>query len=288
MRSKELIALDEMSGASLTDARTGGAIAIGHPDTLRLASFNIQTGIGTSSYGEYLSGGWRHVLPSTKRLPNLNRIAQLLTPFDIVGLQEVDGGGARSQHIVQTEYLADRAGFPFWHNQINRRIGNIALHSNGLMSRIRPDFIHDYKLPGLPGRGALLARFGVAEDESLYLCILHLALSRRARLKQLAFISELIKGLPHVIVMGDLNCEPHSPEIKLLTGATELCDPIHELKTFPSWRPHKMLDHILVTPSLEVIKIGVLHPACSDHLPIAMEIRLPEDLRRPLFESGVS
>ena len=249
-----------------------------HPQRLKLASFNIQTGISTSSYQDYITGGWRHVLPSRKRLPNLLRIAQLLRPFDLVGLQEVDGGGARSQHIVQTQYLAEQAGFSHWHNQVNRRFGNIALHSNGLLSRIKPDAVHDYKLPGLPGRGALLARYGRSGEEALYLCVLHLALSQKARLKQLGFVGELLHDLPYVILMGDLNCEPNSPELNLLIHKTRLCDPVCEMKTFPSWRPHRMLDHILVTPGLGVEKAQVLNFACSDHLPVAMEISLPEHL----------
>jgi endonuclease/exonuclease/phosphatase family metal-dependent hydrolase len=245
---------------------------------LKLASFNIQTGLNTSCYRDYITGSWRHIWPSRRRLLNLDRIARLLTPFDIVGLQEVDGGGARSHHIVQTQYLAQHAGFGYWYNQVNRRIGNLALHSNGLLSRIRPHRVHDYKLPGLPGRGALLARFGKAGHQALYVCILHLALGRRSRLRQLAFISELIQDLPYAIVMGDLNCEPNSPEINLLTRTTRLCDPACEIMTFPSWRPHRMLDHILVTSDLKVEHVQVLNFTCSDHLPIAMEIELPEDL----------
>lgn len=255
---------------------------------LRLASFNVQTGISTSCYRDYLTGSWRHIWPSSKRLPNLNRIAQLLRPFDLVGLQEVDGGGARSHHIVQTQYLAEHAGYAYWHNQVNRRFGNIALHSNGLLSRFRPDSVHDFKLPGLPGRGALLARFGKDPRESLYLCILHLALSRRARLRQVQFVSELIRDLPHVILMGDLNCEPQSPELQMLTSSTQLGDPMCEMKTFPSWRPQKMLDHILVTPSLTVRKVRVLEFACSDHLPIAMEIQLPDSLPCPVRQRPVT
>jgi endonuclease/exonuclease/phosphatase family metal-dependent hydrolase len=243
--------------------------------SLKVASFNIQTGISTSSFQEYITGSWRHILPFTKRVFNLNRIAELLKPFDIVGLQEVEGGGARGRHIVQTEYLAKAGGFAYWHHQVNRRIGNIAVHSNGLLSRIKPDLIRDYNLPGLPGRGAIIARFGARPNEMFHVCVLHLALSRRARLRQLAFVSELITDLSHVILMGDLNCEPNSPEMKLLTTATRLCDPVCEIKTFPSWGPHKMLDHILVTPELEVGDLQVLNFACSDHLPIAMEIRLP-------------
>lgn len=264
-------------GTSLHEVRPQSAAAAAPQRGLKVASFNIQTGISTSSFQEYITGGWRHFLPSTKRIPNLNKIAELLRPFDIVGLQEVEGGGARSHHIVQTEYLAKAGRFPHWHHQVNRRIGNIAVHSNGLLSRLQPDVIRDYDLPGLPGRGAIIARFGARPREVLHVCVLHLALGRRARLRQLAFVSELIADLSHVILMGDLNCEPNSPELKLLTKATRLCDPVREIKTFPSWRPHKMLDHILVTPELEVSHLQVLDFACSDHLPIAMEIRLPHD-----------
>lgn len=248
---------------------------------VQVASFNIQTGISTSSYRDYITGSWRHIWPSTKRVPNLNRIAQILKPFDIVGLQEVDGGGARSHHIVQTQYLAEHAGFGHWHNQVNRRFGNIALHSNGLLSRLRPDEVHDYKLPGLPGRGALLVRFGKPSRHALYVCVLHLALGQRARLRQIRFVSSLISQFPHVILMGDLNCQPGSPELNLLTDSTHLCDPMCDLKTFPSWRPDKMLDHILITPSLQAQHVRVLNFPCSDHLPIAMDIQLPEELSLP-------
>lgn len=245
---------------------------------LKLASFNIQTGLSTSAYHEYLTGGWRHLFPSGRRLGNLDRIAKLLAPFDIVGLQEVDGGGLRSHGVVQAEHLARHGGFPHWHNQVNRRVGAIALHSNGLLSRLPPARIDDYRLPGLPGRGALLARYGKA-DSALHVCVMHLALSRRARLKQLAFIAERIEGLPHVILMGDLNCAHDSEEIRWLVGSTRLCDPLHEVKTFPSWRPKIMLDHILATPDIRVERLWALNFPCSDHLPIAMEITLPETLR---------
>lgn len=243
--------------------------------SLRLASFNIQTGISTSAYHQYVTGGWRHVFPSLRRVSNLDRIAKLLAPFDLVGLQEVDGGGARSHFIVQTEYLAHHGGFPHWHNQINRRFGNIALHSNGLLSRLRPSRIDDYQLPGMPGRGALLARFGTKPASALHLCVIHLALSRRARLKQLAFVGELIAGLPHVILMGDLNCAPGSEEIQWLTRSTPLCAPFCEVKTFPSWRPRVMLDHILASRDIRVNRLRALNFPCSDHLPIAMDITLP-------------
>lgn len=241
---------------------------------LRLASFNIQTGLSTSGYHEYLTGGWRHLFPSARRLPNLLRIAQSISPFDIVGLQEVDGGGTRSHQIVQTQYLAQHANFPYWHNQVNRRFGRLALHSNGLLSRWKPISVEDHKLPGFPGRGAILAEFNIGGN-IIHVCCAHLALSRRARLRQVAFIAELIRDLPYSVVMGDLNCEPHSPEIRLLVQRTHLADPASTLGTFPTWRPRRMLDHILVGQEFEVQKVRIVDCQCSDHLPIAMELRLP-------------
>lgn len=246
---------------------------------LKLASFNIQTGIRTNAYHEYITGSWRHVLPSHKRLGNLDAIAKLLAPFDMVGLQEVDGGSLRSHFIAQTEYLAHHGGFPYWHNQVNRRLAPIALHSNGLLSRLKPQHIEDYRLPGLAGRGALLAQFGPQREHALHVCVMHLALSRRARLKQLAFIAERIHDLPHVVLMGDLNCAHNSIEIQWLIASTRLCDPLQEVKTFPSWRPKIMLDHILVTPEIRVNGLHALNFACSDHLPIAIDISLPDSLR---------
>ncbi|MFN5744477.1 MAG: endonuclease/exonuclease/phosphatase family protein [Methylococcaceae bacterium] len=253
----------------------GGVVPRRH---LRLASFNIQTGISTESYRDYLTGSWRHVWPSRKRLPNLNRIAHVIKPFDIVGLQEVDGGGLRSHRIVQTQYLAEHAGFPYWHNQINRRFGTIALHSNGLLSRIKPHDVHNYRLPGLPGRGAVMARYGRNGGTSLHVCVLHLALTRKARLRQLSFVSELLSDAQHAVVMGDFNCEPGSPELELLTRNSHLCDPGVAVSTFPSWKPNRMIDHILVTPSLRVEDVSVIPFPCSDHLPVAMDIALPETL----------
>ena len=270
--------LDKLRGGRILELDATGGNGQRGLTSLKLASFNIQTGINTSAYHEYLTGGWRHVFPSDRRIRNLNRIAKLLTPFDLVGLQEVDGGGSRSHFIVQAEYLAERAGFSHWHNQINRRIGNIALNSNGLLSRLQPVAVEDYSLPGMPGRGALVASFGAATGGTLHLCVMHLALSRNARMKQLAFVAEVIRDLPHVILMGDLNCAHDSPEIRFLTHSTRLCDPLCEVKTFPSWKPRIMLDHILVTPEIRVDKLWAINFACSDHLPIAMHITLPEGL----------
>jgi len=245
---------------------------------IRLLSYNIQVGIGSVSYRHYVTTAWKHVLPHAQIYENLHKIAHAISGFDIVALQEVDAGSLRSSFINQAEFLASHAGFPFWYHQTNRKIANIARHSNGVLSKFKPSEVSDYKLPGfLPGRGVMVVRYG-HPDNPLILLIVHLALSKRARLRQLEFISEIVNCYEHVVVMGDLNCQPNSRELQHLLSTTNLCEPIHGLKTFPSWRPQRTLDHILASPSLEVYDVHVLDHLLSDHLPIAMEIQLPSGL----------
>ena len=46
-------------------------------------------------------------------------------------------------------------------------------------------------------------------------------------------------------------------------------------KTFPAHRPHSQIDHLLVTPPVEVLSAEVLPDLGSDHLPIRARLRLP-------------
>jgi endonuclease/exonuclease/phosphatase family metal-dependent hydrolase len=248
------------------------------PDRLRLMSYNIQVGIQTRYYHQYFTRGWRHVLPDTKRLPNLRRIADLIGEFDLVGLQELDAGSLRSGFIDQNAFLADTAAFPYRYQQTNRALGRFAQHSNGLLSRWQAHEVVEHRLPGrIPGRGALIVRLGRPGAE-LVVVLLHLALSQRARLSQLAYIAEQIIDSEHVIVMGDLNCHSRSSELETLCAQTGLREPLHDLPTYPSWRPARNIDHILVSPSLTVESAEVLDAPLSDHLPMTMDVRLPAAL----------
>lgn len=246
---------------------------------LRLLSYNIQVGIETKRAHHYFLHGWKHFIPHTRRFRNLDRVAEQIQGYDVVGLQEVDAGSLRSNFINLTEYIADKAKFPFWHHRINRRLGNIAQHSSGMLFRIKPTEIKVHKLPALiPGRGVCMARFG-NKDESLVVFNIHLSLSRRARGKQLGFIADLAQEYDHVVMMGDLNTSPNSPEMKHLFRTTSLIEPLDAFHTFPSWQPSLHLDHILVSSELKVHDARVLSHSFSDHMPIAMEIEVPSGVK---------
>jgi len=242
---------------------------------LKILTYNIQVGIATSAYRHYFTRGWQHILPYRSRNENLDRIALLLRHYDVVALQECDGGSLRSGFVNQVQYLAEAGGFPYWYQQLNRNLGRLAQHSNGLLSRFRPLSVEEYRLPALiPGRGAIVASYG-DPDDPLVLVIMHLSLSASAQQKQLGFISELVSDYRHVVLMGDMN--NHADQLLRETPLrdTDLIPLPESAWTFPSWRPGRALDHIMVSPSLEIRNAQVISYPVSDHLPIAMDIALP-------------
>lgn len=244
------------------------------PRELKLLSFNIQAGTTTARYREYVTRSWRQVLPNHQRVSNLDTIAELATDFDIVGLQEVDCGSLRSGFVNQVKYLAQQARFPWWTHQANRKIGVIAHAGNGVLGRYVPDEVEEHRLPGaIPGRGALVLRYGEGRV-GLWIVVLHLALGRRARLQQLRYVAQLIAAKPNVVVMGDLNSGPESPEVREFRDRAGLLS-LEPPRTYPSWRPQRAIDLMLFSPSLRVLEHRVLDSLVSDHLPIAARLELP-------------
>lgn len=243
-------------------------------NTLRLLSFNIQVGIQTAAYHHYLLRSWQHLLPARGRDLALQRIAGLVQHFDLVALQEADAGSLRSGHQNQVARLAEEAGFPHWYQQINRNLGQFAQHSNGVLTRLPALQVEQFQLPGLlPGRGLMVLTLGSGAD-ALTVAITHLALGKRTQFSQLEFLCEKVQNARHLIIMGDLNQEAdillrHSPlqYLKL--------HPLTARATYPSWRPSRGLDHILLSDSIPLQRIAVLNHPLSDHLPVAAEILLP-------------
>jgi len=243
---------------------------------LKLLSANIQAGSSTRGYSDYVARSWSHVLPAGNKRGSLDTIAQLAASHDIVGLQESDPGSLRSGFTNQTHYLAQRGGFAYWSHQPNRRVGGVASSANGLLSKLEPVEVHDHPLPGrVRGRGVLLARFG-DDDAGLTVAIAHLSLGANSRRSQLAFIAELLHGHPHAVLMGDFNCDPEQPEMQLLYQRTHLQPPTCTVPTFPSWRPLRAIDHILVTGSLGNLGARAFPAAQSDHLALSIELDVPE------------
>jgi endonuclease/exonuclease/phosphatase family metal-dependent hydrolase len=246
---------------------------------LKLLSANIQAGSSTRRYSDYVTRSWSHAISAGKR-GSLDSIAKMAGEHDIVGLQEADPGSLRSGFTNQTHYLAEQGRFDYWSHQPNRNVGRVASSANGLLSRLEPVEVSDHALPGrISGRGVLLARFGDG-DQGLVVAVAHLSLGSTSRRAQLAFIAELLVDHPHAVLMGDFNCVPDRPEMELLYSRTYLRPPALCVPTFPSWRPQRAIDHILVSEKLAFADARAIPAAFSDHLAIAMSIDVPRSALR--------
>ncbi len=243
---------------------------------LRLLSANIQAGSSTRGYHDYVARSWSHVLPAGNKRGALDTIAELAGRHDIVGLQESDPGSLRSGFTNQTHYLAERAGFAYWSHQPNRRMGGVASSANALLSKLEPRLVENHALPGrVKGRGVLLATFG-NQDDALTVAVAHLSLGAQSRRSQIDFIADLLTDHPHAVLMGDFNCDPDQPEMRSLYARTQLQPPATCVPTFPSWRPLRAIDHVLVTPALKLSGMRALPAALSDHLALSVELDIPE------------
>lgn len=244
---------------------------------LRLLSANLQAGATTRRYTDYVTNSWAQVLPMGKR-KTLTTLAEQVRCADIAGIQESDSGSLRSGFDHQTLRLAQGAGLDHWHHQDNRRVGVLACSGNGLLSRYRAREVERLTLPGLRGRGALLARFGMeGTDDTILVGVIHLSLGAAARAIQLSFLAERMAGERYAVLMGDFNCTIDSPEMNGLWRYTQL-EASEAPATFPSWKPQRAIDHILTTPALHPGSVEALAPAASDHLMVARHIHLPARL----------
>jgi endonuclease/exonuclease/phosphatase family metal-dependent hydrolase len=243
---------------------------------LKLLSCNIQAGSITRAYSEYVTRSWSHILPKGKR-KNLDALAQTFQSFDLVGLQECDSGSMRSGFSNQSDYLAQKAHFPFTAHHATRRISRFASSGNALLSRLQAKKIDHFVLPSrIPGRGVLLAEFG-EQDWSWHVAVTHLSLSAKARRIQIAFLAELLAEKKRLVLMGDFNCPLQAPEMDRLFQFTALQMPAISPATFPSWDAKRAIDHILVG-GLQSYDYQTYIAAGSDHLAIALAIEIPEDV----------
>ena len=249
---------------------------------IRLLSFNIQVGISTSAYRHYVTRSWKHILPHQERYRNLEKIGFLLSDYDIVALQEADGGSLRSGNINQVQQLAQLGNFPYWYQQRNRDLGRFAQHSNGLLTRLQPQKLEDHPLPGPAGRGAILAQIGQGPS-AIAVVSMHLALGARARNRQLGYIHDIVSDYQHVVLMGDMNTHAENLLINSPLSGLNLRAAQTDA-TFPSWNPQRCLDHILISPDLEIANMSVLPIPISDHLPVAMDIILPSKTPAPIYQ----
>ncbi len=210
---------------------------------------------------------------------------------DVVALQEVEAGAARSGARDQTQELAARLGWQAHFQPAMRGEGGGAF-GNALLSRLPLRLVASGLLPqllvGIVREPRGISWHAVEVDgQELQVLVTHLGLTRRERMAQIeALLGPSWMGDPRCtgprLLCGDLNCRPGSPEHRrleeVLVDAALVSPPAAGSATFPALRPLVRLDHVLVSPDLRVHRTQVPRSRelrrASDHLPLLVDLEL--------------
>jgi endonuclease/exonuclease/phosphatase family metal-dependent hydrolase len=224
---------------------------------------------------------------------DLERIADVIAAFepDVVALQEVDVGRARSGGVDQAAVLGERLGLTSSFAPCIER--GCERYGIATLTRWVPVSIRQLSLPAVVQRKnrdseprcALLTRlYWPATESELAVVNTHLSIKANERAWQVA---ALLAGLDadEVVIAGDFNCTPWSAPFRALTGALTgaLRPATRRARTWPARLPIIPLDHILYRGPLHVVHAGVwTHGAArraSDHLPVVAELEYAIDVR---------
>jgi endonuclease/exonuclease/phosphatase family metal-dependent hydrolase len=223
------------------------------------------------------------------------RIAEVIASChpDIVGLQELDVGRARSGHVDQAKMIAHDLGMDLQFFPALRIMEE--LYGDAILSRwpartVKAGPLPALRLPGLEPRGALWSSIQMG-NATVQVINTHLSVFGRERLMQVnALLGPEWLGDPDchepVILMGDFNATTRSRGYRRL--AARLHDAHRALPrragapnraTFPTRYPSLRIDHIFVGPSVEILDVRTVRTPlasfASDHLPVVAELRVP-------------
>ena len=243
-------------------------------DTLRVMTYNVHGCVGMDGKLD------------------ADRIARVIARArpDVVALQELDVGRARSHRLDQAHLIASHLEMEFhFHPVIHLEEER---YGDAILTHLPLRLVKSGPLPGLVDKPEIEPRgvLWVAVDlhgQEMQILNTHLGLLPRERMAQV----EALLGrdwLAHeqcegpLILCGDFNAPPSSSVCRRLRGRlddVQVQARDHRPKgTFSGRFPTLRIDHIFVSPGLEVIDIDVpgseLARIASDHLPLLAEIQI--------------
>ena len=220
---------------------------------LRVATFNI------------------HHCAGTDGVLDLQRTAAVIsdTGADIVALQELDRGMKRSGRVDQPAELGRILGMEVAFFPTLTRGGG-GEYGIGIAARHPLDEARFVPLPQLgseEARGAI-----TAACSGVSLVCTHLSTQARPRSVQVAAVSAIARGLERpVVVMGDFNQDRAALRELLGLGFRGTFGHSTLTRRLPRRR---QLDHVLVSPDVEIEGAWTLRTPASDHVPLVAELTL--------------
>ncbi len=215
------------------------------------------------------------------------RIAQVIAHYepDVVALQEVDVGRARSNGIDQGHSIAARLGMRA--EFTSARACDGGHYGNAVLSAHPVARMREACLPHLHKHHEPRALQWVRiELPTLSLNVLntHLGLSHRERLLQAATILgtdwvDAACATGPTVLCGDFNATPRSDVYRRLSASlrdAQRAEGVRSRCTFPSLFPMLRIDHMFLSPGLRVERCEVVANwfarLASDHLPLVVDV----------------
>lgn len=224
--------------------------------TVRVLSYNIHHGEGTDGKLDLL---------------RLAKVIRAADP-DVVALQEVDDKTKRTKGVDQTVELARLTGM---HGAFGKAIDfEGGGYGQSVLSRVPMGKGTVHTLPGEPDREQRIA-FAVPlklDGREFTFATTHLHhQSDDFRQKQAAKLNEVFADAKvPVVVAGDLNANPDSKPLALLTPKWTVTTG-KDLLTFPAEKPTKQIDYVLFRSegAFKIVEVKVIDEAvASDHRPL--------------------
>lgn len=223
---------------------------------------------------------------------DVGRIAAVIAHCkpDIVALQELDVGRARTGGVDQAHAIAQRLGMSFHFHPAMRveeeRYGDAILTEAPLTVMKADALPGSATIRGLEPRGALWLKVQL-EGQPVNIINTHFGLvphEQRAQAAALCgsdWLGQDGCGDP-VVLVGDFNATPRYSAYRMLAArlrdARDAVGAPRATPTFPSRFPVLAIDHVFVSAGVEVIKVstpsGPLMRSASDHLPLLADLRL--------------
>ncbi len=239
---------------------------------LKILFINFQSGMCMSKgYSQYFTNGWKYIFPHNSI--SLNDVIEFIKKEkpDAVMFAEIDGTSWRSKNIDQVKIISEKTSLKYNHFFPTRVSGKWINQGNAIISKYELDNNTQIKLPGYGEKRYLCSSNIVIENRVVKYYTTHLSTNKQINLAQRYFIAKKLKRSKNTTILtGDFNIEKDSLEI--IKKYTNMND-VDLKKTFPTWNPTKILDHIFVSNDCEVKKVHVYNEALfSDHLPIGVNI----------------
>jgi endonuclease/exonuclease/phosphatase family metal-dependent hydrolase len=223
------------------------------------------------------------------------RIAEVIASMsaDIVGLQELDLGRARSAHADQAALIAKQLGWKY-HFHPAMRSGD-EQYGNAIVSRFPITLKCAAEMPGAAPWYCREQRSAIWIQAETDLGPVHiinshfgLGYSERSLQAKLLIGRAWLGSVPRdepVILLGDFNSVRTSRAYRLiethLRDVRTLVRPQRAFRTFPTRFPSLAVDHIFVNAPLAPTHLNVhrtpLARLASDHFPLVCELTLKLD-----------